>query len=144
MLNKEEIKKEIKEEILNEIKAMFQQKEIIEKDEENDISIEEYIEDEIEFSTDLELWVSNLKEIFEIMDQTETLSLDTLNEKFENLADICAAIVVQLRIIKQQQLDLEEQLKGTKGYGILGKFAESFLNQKEDQPKNSTDSAMYM
>ena len=142
MLCKEKIPPNLIQDILNEYKEQIKQKVLTELKEDQEqfveeitqeIDLDELLEAEIQEDMDLELWVKNIQSIYETIDMSETLSLETINEKFQLLVDINAALVAQIRILLQRTNDLEIALKGSQGYGVLGQVAKQIFGETDDE-----------
>lgn len=137
---KKELLKELKEEIKKDVLASLLDDKLILTDAIiEDIDIEELVEHDMEDALDLELWVKNIYAIFQVVDESEELSLETLNEKFRRLLDISAALVAQIRVIHENIHLLDEALKGSEGRGILGNLVKKMMNTNDNENENESN-----
>lgn len=134
-----ELKDEIKKDVLN---ALLKDKLRLTDDIIDDIDLDDLMEQEIEDSLDLELWVKDVYAIFKTIDESDELSLKTLNDKFGEVMNIIAALVSQIRVIHENIGILDRVVKNSQGYGVLGGLVDK-LNQ-DDTPEKDVDQGMFM
>ena len=124
---------------------------------EEEIDLSDYTDADDE--TDLEIWVKNVREIFESIDEGElgidltkkiTMKLisekfNKVNEKFDELLDINAALVVQIRMIKEGVKILDTRIQALDQYKDLNDKATKILNGEEKKiTALSTSLGMFM
>lgn len=134
----EELKEEIKQNVIQSLKEDMEEIRNSIHQKLDQVDIEEYLEEDLsEDDLDLELWVRNIKEIFDIIDESEELSLKNLNYRFNKLVDLCAILLMRMRIIVQNNEDITKLVEGSESFGMIEQLSNKLSNEDGEIDKES-------